>query len=102
MQSALYVAGMHPFMHSLLQSQKSSTVATSVDVERVFSKGRILLSHVRNRLSVQSTRPLICLGAWSLMGYVKDSDVKAVTVLPDLKEGEDEEPLSDNWDNIVI
>ena len=77
-------------------------VATSVDVERVFSKGRILLSHVRNRLSVQSTRALICLGAWSLMGYVKDSDVKAVTVLPDLKEGEDEEPLSDNWDNIVI
>ena len=36
------------------------------------------------------------------MGYVKDSDVKAVTVLPDLKEGEDEEPLSDNWDNIVF
>jgi hypothetical protein len=36
------------------------------------------------------------------MGYVKDSDVKAVTVLPDLKEGEDEEPLSDNCDNIII
>ena len=35
------------------------------------------------------------------MGYVKDSDVKAVTVLPDLKEGEKEEPLDDNWDLII-
>lgn len=67
----------------------------------MFSKGRILLSHVRNRLSVQSTRALLCLGAWSLMGYVKDSDVKAVTVLPDLKEGEKEEPLGDDWDLII-
>ena len=30
-------------------------LATSVDVERVFSKGRLVLSHVRNGLSVQST-----------------------------------------------
>jgi hypothetical protein len=77
------------------------SVATSVDVERVFSKGRILLSHVRNQLSVQSTRALMCLGAWSLMGYVKDRDLKEVTVLPDLKEGEKEEPLADNWDLIT-
>ena len=43
----------------------------------------------------------MCLGAWSLKGYVKDCDVKAVTVLPDLKEGEEEEPLDDNWDLIT-
>jgi hypothetical protein len=67
----------------------------------VFSKGRILLSHVRNRLSVQSTRALMCVGAWSLLGYVRDSDLKAVTVLPDLKEGEEEDPLEDNWDIIT-
>jgi hypothetical protein len=78
----------------------TSSVATSVDVERVFSKGQILLSHLRNRLSVQSTRALMCLGAWSLMGYVRDSDVKAVTMLPDLKEDEEEEPLEENWDVI--
>lgn len=78
----------------------TSSVATSVDVERVFSKGRILLSHLRNRLSVQSTRALMCLGAWSLMGYVRDSDVKAVTMLPELKEDEEEEPLEENWDLI--
>ncbi|KAJ7933627.1 hypothetical protein B0H13DRAFT_1592206, partial [Mycena leptocephala] len=35
--------------------------ATSVDVERVFSRGRLLLSHVWNRLSAQSTRALMCL-----------------------------------------
>jgi len=78
----------------------TSSVAASVDVERVFSKGRILLSHLRNRLSVQSTRALMCLGAWSLMGYVRDSDVKAVTMLPDLEEDEDEEPLEEDWDVI--
>jgi len=30
-------------------------IATSVDVERIFSHGRLLLSHVRNRLTAQTT-----------------------------------------------
>ncbi len=72
--------------------------ATSVDVERVFSQGRLLLSHVRNRLSVQSTRALMCLGVWSKMGYVKDEDIKAVAVKPELDCDEVELPLG--WDNI--
>jgi hypothetical protein len=38
-------------------------IATSVNVERVFSQGRILLSHLRSRLSVESTRALMCVGA---------------------------------------
>lgn len=60
--------------------------ATSVDVERVFSKGRLVLSHIRNRLSAQSTRRLMCLGAWSQMGYVKGQDIKVVTSSePELK-----------------
>ena len=42
----------------------------------------------------------MCFGAWSLMGYVWDSDVKAVTMLPELKEDEEEEPLKENWDLI--
>jgi len=41
----------------------------------------------------------MCLGAWSLMGYIRDSDVKAVTMLPDL-EDDKEEPLEENWDVI--
>jgi hypothetical protein len=74
-------------------------LATSVDVERTFSQGRLLLSHIRNRLSVQSTRALLCLGVWSAMGYVKDKDVKAATVLPEVGS-DDEEDLADDWDTI--
>jgi len=74
-------------------------LATSVDVERTFSQGRLLLSHVRSRLSVQSTRALLCLGVWSMMDYVKDYDVKSATVLPEL-DGE-EEDLADDWDSLV-
>jgi len=76
--------------------------ATSVDVERAFSQGRLLLSHVRSRLSVQSTRASMCLGAWSLRGFVKDSDIKAVTVLPELAPNTSEDELSFDWDAIVI
>ncbi|KIJ91128.1 hypothetical protein K443DRAFT_38242, partial [Laccaria amethystina LaAM-08-1] len=53
-----------------------SIPATSVDVERTFSQGRLLLSHICNRLCVQSTWALLHLGIWSKMGYVKDKDVK--------------------------
>jgi hypothetical protein len=76
-------------------------VATSVDVERVFSRGRLTLSHVRSRLSAQSTRALICLGSWSLHGLVKDSDVLAVGTLPDV-EGERDLVLEDGWDHITL
>ncbi len=69
-----------------------------MDVERVFSQGRLLLSHIRSRLSVQSTRALMCLGVWSLLGFVKDSDVKAVVVLPELRADEDEGELEAHWD----
>jgi hypothetical protein len=72
-----------------------------VDVERVFSQGRLLLSHIRSRLSVQSTRALMCLGIWSLLGFVKDSDVKAVVILPELRADEDEGELDIHWDRIL-
>ncbi|KDR79571.1 hypothetical protein GALMADRAFT_47315, partial [Galerina marginata CBS 339.88] len=45
-----------------------SIPATSTDVERLFSRGRLILSHTRSRLSPQSTRALLCLGSWSLAG----------------------------------
>jgi hypothetical protein len=67
-------------------------------VERVFSQGRIVLSHIRSRLSVQSTRALMCLGVWSLLGYVRDTDLKATAVLPEVIGNEEE--LEDGWDNI--
>ena len=74
--------------------------ATSVDVERTFSQGRLLLSHVRNRLSVQSTRALLCVGVWSLMGYVKDKDIRAVTVLPEVISDDEDPELAYDWDAI--
>jgi hypothetical protein len=74
--------------------------ATSVDVERTFSQGRLLLSHVRGRLSVQSTRALLCLGVWSLMDYVKDRDLKAAAILPEV-DGEEEEELAEDWDSVT-
>jgi hypothetical protein len=40
----------------------------------------------------------MCVGAWSLMGYVKDKDIKAAIVLPEV-EG-DEEDLEEDWDMI--
>ena len=75
-------------------------VATSVDVERVFSRGRIILSHLRSCMSVQSMRALMCLGEWSLMGYVKDGDIRATTKLPEV-DGEEEE-LEKDWDVICL
>ena len=75
--------------------------ATSVDVERVFSRGRILLPHLRNRLTPQTTRSLMCLQAWSSLGYVKDKDLLLVARLPEA-EGDDDEDLEDGWDNIDI
>jgi hypothetical protein len=73
-------------------------LATSVEVERTFSQGRLVLSHVRSRLSVQSTRALLCLGVWSLLGYVKDGDVKAAVVVPELIGDNPEEELAYDWD----
>ena len=65
----------------------SQTLATSVDVERAFSQGRILLSHTRNRLSAESTRSLLCLGAWFKGGLVRTRDIMEASKLPELKEG---------------
>jgi len=88
----LFIIYFRPFIMNLVM------IATSTDVEHVFSQGQLLLSHVRNRLSAQSTRALMCLGNWSLLGFVKDADIYAVTALAEV-EG-DEEELLEGWDAI--
>ena len=55
------------------------SLATAVDVERLFSRGQILLPHLRNGLSAQSVQALLCLGDWSELGLVKDDDVLQIT-----------------------
>ena len=67
-------------------------------VEWVFSKGHLLLSHIHNQLSAQSTRALLCLGTWSKLRYVHADDLKAASILPDARE---DETWSDNEWGIV-
>jgi hypothetical protein len=40
----------------------------------------------------------MCLGNWSMLGFVKDNDIYAVTALAEV-EG-DEEELPEDWDAI--
>ena len=42
----------------------------------------------------------MCLGAWSILGYMRDSDVKGVVVLPELHADEGEVELELDWDKI--
>ena len=63
----------------------------------MFSQGRLVLPHVRNRLSGQSTRALMCVGAWSGLGLVKDADIKGV-LGDEINSPEEERP--DGWDAI--
>jgi hypothetical protein len=71
----------------------------SVDVERVFSKGQLVLSYVRNHSSMESTWALLCLSAWSKLDLISKDDMCAVAKLPDLKKGEEEE--EDEFDVIL-
>ena len=75
-------------------------VATFVDVECVFSQGRIVLSHLQSRLSIQSTWALMCVGVRSTLGYVKDSDIKDAIMQPEIPVHEREGPLVEGWDSI--
>ena len=61
------------------------STATLIDVERLFSQGCLVLSHTWSRLSVSSTWALLCLGSWSLMGLVRNEDVKAIALLDEIQ-----------------
>ncbi|TFY50417.1 hypothetical protein EVJ58_g11057, partial [Rhodofomes roseus] len=68
---------------------------TSVAVERLFSKGRIFISHLRNGLSAASIRALLCLNNWSVLGFIKDEDV--MSVAREDPSGELPEDVEDVW-----
>ncbi|TFY73221.1 hypothetical protein EWM64_g10791 [Hericium alpestre] len=77
--------------------------ATSVAVERLFSCGRILIPHLRNRLSPQTIRALLCLGEWSLLGFVRDSDIIKVAQMNDVEDGDgDDYEIEEGWDAIDL
>jgi hypothetical protein len=92
----LSIPGMFgPSLFLQIFSLSALRLATSTDVEHLFSHGRLILSHTRSRLSTESTRTLLCLGSWSLVGLVKDSDVQAVAILDDVEASIELEKLVD-------
>jgi hypothetical protein len=72
--------------------------ATLIDVERVFSQGCLLLSHIQSRLSVHSMCALLCLGKWSTLDLVKDSNLRACITGNDADEAEDN--IAEGWDRV--
>ena len=71
---------------------------TTVDVERIFSCGHLLLPHVRSQLAVESTWASLCVGLWSSQGLIKDHDIKGALSADEIAE-EDKE-LAMGWDAI--
>ncbi|KAF8982077.1 hypothetical protein BDQ17DRAFT_1262461, partial [Cyathus striatus] len=71
--------------------------ATSVDVECIFSHGHLVLLHIQSHLSAQSIHALLCLGSWSLQGYIDDNDAQAILKIP---VADEEEVLFAGWDHI--
>ena len=70
-------------------------LTASVAVEHVFSKGHLLLSHIRNRMSAQSTCALLCLSTLNKLGYIEIYDLTAAASLLDV--GPDEIWLDEEW-----
>lgn len=83
-------------MHSIYVVTDLSWLATSVDVERLFSQGRLLLPYVRNGLSAQSVRALLCLGDWARLDLISDEDVLHVTAEKEVDENEADENETDD------
>ncbi|OJT07830.1 hypothetical protein TRAPUB_1276 [Trametes pubescens] len=81
-----------------------SIPATSVDPERMFSRGRLALPHTRNRLSPQSTRALMCVGNWSIAGFIRQSDARKAAQLEEVEGGSDDSDfeMEDGWDKIDV
>lgn len=90
------------YLESIFNPSQCSllTLATSVNVEQGFSRGRLLLTHVRSRLSSQATGALLCLGNWSLRGYINDSDLQVAALMADVEGAEEE--LEEQWDKILL
>jgi hypothetical protein len=75
------------------------SIATTIDVERVFSHAHLVLPYVRKSLGVQSMHVSLCVGLWSSQGLIKDGDIKTALGADDDRE-EDELPV--NWDAIPV
>lgn len=88
-----------PFVYSSI-TVLNTLAATSVDVERTFSRGRRLLSHVRSRLSAQTTHAVLCLGDWVRLDLVKAEDIRAISKLAEVKSDLLDYEMEAGWDRI--
>ncbi|KAJ3500316.1 hypothetical protein NMY22_g19294 [Coprinellus aureogranulatus] len=77
------------------------SLAASVEVEHLFSKGQILLNRLRNRISPLTTRSLPCPNPWSLEGLVVDSNILDAGKMADVK-GEDDKDFRSGWGTIIL
>ena len=74
------------YFHVILRAIYSlNYIATSIEVERLFSHGHLVLLHTQSQLSVASTHALLCLGSWSRLGLVRDEDLEAVVNLNEVE-----------------
>ena len=69
-------------------------------MERIWSKGRLAVSHTRSRLSAQTIRALLCVGEWSRLDLIDKDILKSVSNLDEL-EGDDEYEMEQGWDRIL-
>jgi len=84
---------------SLLSLLIFCLLATTVDVEQVFSRGQLVLLYVYNCLAIQSTHASLYVSIWSLLGLVKDSNIRMSVGKDDVVGEEDD--LPENWDAIT-
>lgn len=75
-------------------------IATSVNIECVFSCGQLVLLYVHGCLAVQSTYASLCVGLWSSQDLVKNSDINKSLCAGKVVGKKDE--LADNWDAICM
>lgn len=59
------------------------------------------MPYTRNRLKSETIRATLCLGEWSLLGFVKTADIIKATKLPDIP-GDDEVEYEEGWDRIDL
>lgn len=65
-------------------------IASSVNVERTFSRGRILIPHLRNRLRGETIRALMCFGDWSRQDLFSNQELVDYLVSDSSNDDEDE------------
>jgi hypothetical protein len=81
-----------------------SAPATSTAVEWVFSQGRILLHHTRNRLLASTIRAHLCVGSWCQNDLISMHDITLILkeALRKRKRSVDETEMGKDKSDVVV